>query len=143
MPDRRAGHGLVAAGAALVWRRQRVLWWVYAVNLALGLMGTAGARSGAPGAVVPASTWRYWLSRRFKTSATELPWSAGASASSALAGAVPALVSLCPSVAGVSCSVERTAAWAGSKESKTSAAEGGGRRLAHAVPWLERECCAS
>ena len=36
--------GLVAAGADLVWRRQRVLWWVYAVNLALGLLGTAGAR---------------------------------------------------------------------------------------------------
>ena len=37
--------GLVAAGAALVWRRQRVLWWVYAVNLALGLLATAGART--------------------------------------------------------------------------------------------------
>jgi hypothetical protein len=37
--------GLVAAGAALVWRRQRVLWWVYTVNLALGLMGIAGART--------------------------------------------------------------------------------------------------
>jgi hypothetical protein len=37
--------GLVAAGAALVWRRQRVLWWVYVVNLALGLMGAAGART--------------------------------------------------------------------------------------------------
>ena len=37
--------GLLAAGAALVWRRQRVLWWVYAVNLALGLLGTAGART--------------------------------------------------------------------------------------------------
>jgi len=37
--------GLVAAGAALVWRRQRVLWWVYVVNLALGLLGTAGART--------------------------------------------------------------------------------------------------
>ena len=36
--------GLVAAGAALVWRRQRVLWWVYAVNLALGIAGAAGAR---------------------------------------------------------------------------------------------------
>jgi hypothetical protein len=35
---------LVAAGAALVWRRQRVLWWVFAVNLALGLLGAAGAR---------------------------------------------------------------------------------------------------
>jgi hypothetical protein len=28
-----------------MWRRQRVLWWVYAVNLALGLLGTAGART--------------------------------------------------------------------------------------------------
>ncbi len=37
--------GLVAAGFALVWRRQRVLWWVFAVNLALGLMGAAGAHS--------------------------------------------------------------------------------------------------
>jgi hypothetical protein len=37
--------GLVAAGAALVWRRQRVLWWVYVVNLALGFIGTAGART--------------------------------------------------------------------------------------------------
>ena len=36
--------GLVAAGAALVWRRQRVLWWVYAVNLVIGLLGAAGAR---------------------------------------------------------------------------------------------------
>jgi len=38
-------NGLVAAGAALVWRRQRVLWWVFAVNLTLGLLGAAGARS--------------------------------------------------------------------------------------------------
>jgi hypothetical protein len=37
--------GLVAAGFALVWRRQRVLWWVFAVNLALGLMGAAGGYS--------------------------------------------------------------------------------------------------
>ena len=37
--------GLVAAGASLVWRRQRVLWWVFAVNLAIGLLGAAGARS--------------------------------------------------------------------------------------------------
>ena len=37
--------GLVAAGAALVWRRQRVLWWVFAVNLVLGLLGAAGART--------------------------------------------------------------------------------------------------
>jgi len=38
-------QGLVAAAAQLVWRRQPVLWWVYAVNLALGLLGTAGARA--------------------------------------------------------------------------------------------------
>lgn len=37
--------GLVAAGASLVWRRQRLLWWVFVVNFALGLMGSAGARS--------------------------------------------------------------------------------------------------
>jgi hypothetical protein len=29
-----------AAGAGLVWRRQRLLWWIYAVNLALGLFAT-------------------------------------------------------------------------------------------------------
>jgi len=33
--------GLVAAGASLVWRRQRVLWWVFAVNLILSALGTA------------------------------------------------------------------------------------------------------
>jgi hypothetical protein len=31
-----------AAGAGLVWRRQRVLWWIYAVNLILGLFATGG-----------------------------------------------------------------------------------------------------
>lgn len=31
-----------AAGARLVWRRQRVLWWIYAVNLVLGLCATGG-----------------------------------------------------------------------------------------------------
>src|SRR3974390_1589272 len=36
--------GLVAAGASPVWRRQRVLWWVFAVNFVLGLLGTVGAR---------------------------------------------------------------------------------------------------
>jgi hypothetical protein len=29
--------GLVATGARLLWRHQRVLWWVFAVNLLLGL----------------------------------------------------------------------------------------------------------
>ena len=38
-------RGLVAAGAALVWRRQRVLWWVFVVNLVIGLLGAAGARA--------------------------------------------------------------------------------------------------
>jgi hypothetical protein len=37
--------GLAATGFALVWRRKRVLWWVFAVNLALGLMGAAGGYS--------------------------------------------------------------------------------------------------
>jgi hypothetical protein len=36
--------GLVAAGASLVWRRQRVLWWIFVVNLVIGLLGAAGAR---------------------------------------------------------------------------------------------------
>jgi hypothetical protein len=31
-----------AAGAQLVWRRQRVLWWIYVVNLVLGLFATGG-----------------------------------------------------------------------------------------------------
>ncbi len=33
--------GVVAAGASLVWRHQRVLWWVFAVNFVLGVIGTA------------------------------------------------------------------------------------------------------
>ena len=37
--------GLVAAGAALVWRRQRVLWWVFLVNFLIGLLGAAAARA--------------------------------------------------------------------------------------------------
>jgi hypothetical protein len=32
--------GPVGAGARLVWRRQRVLWWIYAVNLVLAGLGT-------------------------------------------------------------------------------------------------------
>jgi hypothetical protein len=35
--------GIVAAGASLVWRHQRVFWWVFAVNLALAALGTASA----------------------------------------------------------------------------------------------------
>jgi hypothetical protein len=45
MPINDENTGLVAAGAALVWRRQRVLWWVFLVNLAIGALGAAGARA--------------------------------------------------------------------------------------------------
>jgi len=37
------GKGLVAAGAGLVWRRRGILWWVFAVNIALGALGTLPA----------------------------------------------------------------------------------------------------
>lgn len=32
--------GIFSGGAGLVWRRQSVLWWIFAVNLLLGLAGT-------------------------------------------------------------------------------------------------------
>jgi hypothetical protein len=35
--------GPASAGAGLLWRRQEILWWVFAVNLALGGLGTLGA----------------------------------------------------------------------------------------------------
>ena len=35
--------GLIAAGASLVWRRQSVLWWIFAVNIVLGALGTLPA----------------------------------------------------------------------------------------------------
>ncbi len=41
MADER--KGLVAAGASLVWRRRGILWWVFAVNIALGALGTLPA----------------------------------------------------------------------------------------------------
>jgi hypothetical protein len=41
MADER--KGLVAAGASLVWRRRGILWWVFAVNIALGALGTMPA----------------------------------------------------------------------------------------------------
>jgi hypothetical protein len=31
---------VIREGAHLVWRRQRVLWWLYGINLFLGLIGT-------------------------------------------------------------------------------------------------------
>jgi hypothetical protein len=37
--------GLVSAGAGLVRRRQRILWWVFAVNFVLGALGTIPAVS--------------------------------------------------------------------------------------------------
>jgi hypothetical protein len=36
-------RGLLAAGASLVWRRRSILWWVFAVNIGLGAMGTLPA----------------------------------------------------------------------------------------------------
>ncbi len=33
---------VVLAGAGLVWRRQRVLWWIFIVNLLLAFFGTRG-----------------------------------------------------------------------------------------------------
>ncbi len=36
-------RGLVAAGASLVWRRRSILWWVFAVNIVLGALGTLPA----------------------------------------------------------------------------------------------------
>ena len=35
--------GLLSAGASLLWRRQEILWWVFAVNVVLGALGTLGA----------------------------------------------------------------------------------------------------
>lgn len=41
--------GLIGGGAGLVWRRQSVLWWIFAVNLLLALAGTQpmASRAGA------------------------------------------------------------------------------------------------
>jgi len=36
-------QGLVSAGAALIWRRQGILWWVFAVNVVLAALGTMPA----------------------------------------------------------------------------------------------------
>jgi hypothetical protein len=33
-------HSVIGEGARIVWRRQGALWWVYVVNLLLGLAGT-------------------------------------------------------------------------------------------------------
>jgi hypothetical protein len=35
--------GVISAGASLLWRRQEILWWVFAVNVVLGGLGTLGA----------------------------------------------------------------------------------------------------
>src|SRR6516165_11105788 len=43
MPDN--NKGLVASGATLVCRRHRIVWWVFAVNLVIGLLGAAAARA--------------------------------------------------------------------------------------------------
>jgi hypothetical protein len=35
--------GIISAGASLMWRHQRIFWWVFAVNLILAALGTAPA----------------------------------------------------------------------------------------------------
>ena len=37
--------GIISAGASLLWRRQRVLWWVFAMNLTVGILATAPVRN--------------------------------------------------------------------------------------------------
>jgi len=44
-------RGLFAAGASLVWRRRRVLWWVFSVNIVLGALGTLPAARQLNGAL--------------------------------------------------------------------------------------------
>jgi len=39
-------RGAIGEGARIVWRRQRVLWWAFAVNLLLALMGTIPTAAG-------------------------------------------------------------------------------------------------
>ncbi|MGH9523224.1 MAG: hypothetical protein ACRD3E_11910, partial [Terriglobales bacterium] len=39
------GQGMFRGGAALLWRCQRVLWWVFAVNLAAGLLASLPVRA--------------------------------------------------------------------------------------------------
>jgi hypothetical protein len=37
--------GIIAAGASLLWRRQRVLWWLFAMNFAVGVVATVPVRT--------------------------------------------------------------------------------------------------
>ncbi|MDR3747698.1 MAG: hypothetical protein P4M04_06045 [Acidobacteriota bacterium] len=43
--------GLVSAGAALLWRRRSILWWVFGVNFVLGWLGTMPALHALKGAL--------------------------------------------------------------------------------------------
>src|SRR5689334_5190376 len=36
---------IITAGASLLWRRQRVLWWLFAANLAVGILAAAPVRN--------------------------------------------------------------------------------------------------
>jgi len=44
-------EGLLSAGASLLWRRQSVLWWVFAVNFVLAWLGTMPALHALKGAL--------------------------------------------------------------------------------------------
>jgi len=35
-----AKPNVIRQGAQLLWRRRRVLWWLYGINLFVGLIGT-------------------------------------------------------------------------------------------------------
>lgn len=40
-----SGKGMFRGGAALLWRRQRVLWWIFAANFAAGLLASLPVRA--------------------------------------------------------------------------------------------------
>jgi hypothetical protein len=52
--------GLIAAGAGLVWRRKRILWWVFAVNVVLGAMGTVEAHRTLRDAIGHSLVGKMW-----------------------------------------------------------------------------------
>ena len=43
------GNDILRGGAALLWRRQRVLWWVFAANFALAWIASMPLRAQLAG----------------------------------------------------------------------------------------------
>jgi hypothetical protein len=62
MADQQGGY--VGSGFSLVWRRQRVLWWVYIINLVLGIFATVPVASDF-GRVMNHSLYSAGLYHRF------------------------------------------------------------------------------